>query len=145
MRGQAILGWTQGNLIGGFKLSEPVNWPLQLRIIEAVPGAGSGACFTPDVEPGVYGRRDYSGEVVEEEITPEEARESDARARACIADARRENRDYTKQWANWMSILLLAAAGIGIYDHQWRRRRHGSIDARTVPTSVPTSPPEKRD
>jgi hypothetical protein len=34
------------------------------------------------------------------EVTEEEARRSNEAARACIADARRDNRDYTKDWAS---------------------------------------------
>jgi hypothetical protein len=41
---------------------------------------------------------------------------SRAEVRACIGDARRDNRDYTRERANWMSILLLAVAALAIND-----------------------------
>lgn len=126
-----VLGWTQGNKLTDVKLKEPVNWPLQLRIIGDYPGVGEGACWEPNAEPGFYGPED-------EEVTPEEAAESNAHGRACIAAARRENRLYTKDWANWMSIVFLGTALLAIY-YDWRQRRK---PARAVPTPVP---PQKQE
>ena len=114
-----ILGWTQGNKMADVRLAEPVNWPVELRIIGSIPGVGEGACWEPDAEPGFYGPED-------EEVTEEEARESNEAALACIEGARRDNRDYTKQWANWMSVFLLGTAGVAIYHDRWRRRRQSS-------------------
>lgn len=126
-----VLGWTHGNKIGEVKLVEPLNWPLQLRILETIPGVDSeGACFEPNTEPGVFvdpGSR--FEDPVEHEITPEDAARMNADARACIAEARRQNRDYTKLWANWMSALLLLTAGLAIYANHRResaaQRRDG--------------------
>ena len=117
-----VLGWTQGNKTGGFGLTEPVNWPLQIRLLSDYPGIGEGACYDY-IEPGLYVSPGAPGdESVETEVTPEEARRQNAEVRACEARARRENRDYTKDWANWMSVLLIATAAIAGYDH-WGRRK----------------------
>lgn len=110
-----VLGWTQGNKIGGWRWTEPVNWPLQIRLLADYPGVGDGACY-PYIEPGFYGPED-------EEITEEEAARQNVDARACRAEAHRSNRDHTKDWANWMAVLLLGTAGVAGYDHWGRRRR----------------------
>jgi hypothetical protein len=122
-----VLGWTQGNKLATVKLSEPVNWPLELRVIGAYPGVGDGACFDY-IEPGLYVRPESGGDVTEDEVTEEQAARQNADVRACRAQAHRENRDYTKDWANWMSILLIGTAIVTGYDH-WGHRKRAAQDA----------------
>ena len=130
-----VLGWTQGNKISDWRWTEPVNWPLQIRLLGEYPGVGDGACYSY-IEPGIYGRPTPDGDFVEEEITEKQAARQNADVRACRAEAHRSNRDYTKDWANWMAILLLGTVTIAGYDHWGRRQRARDEEPRSGQTSL---------